>query len=574
MYAEGLRLKGLNLYRLGESTRAVEALEHSLTMYYAIKETGTIPIVLMETGMVHLALGDVQSAIHAYQEALEYQKAERNFHAQAEILNNFAVLYHQLGEYELASETFELGLAAARRSRNLRAEILILTGLGDLYSEIEEFDAALQAYVQVEQRINSQTGSFLSNYLVVAKGFLWLLKNDLEGAAELLQMNRRTVRNSPSNYERGLWWLFEGRYYLLKGEAKKAVRLLQECKAFFSEDGRLLEKQWSIIWLSAACEQAGQHDAARAELSGLLAATSSLDHALVVAFRQAVKWLSSLQSDTRSRPEMSMLFDRVRRLDAKLPAVRRLLRRHAQSIQMPAAGLVIHAFGHPEVVVDGRVVSMSDWMTQSVRDLFFYFLYRQDRVTKEKLAAELWPETDDPQALKVRFKNEIYRLRRVVGRTTIVFNEEYYCFNRSLDYDYDVEVFDLLLDRARRSRTDTERVQHLQNAVDLVKGPYLEGVDTAWADVERVRLAQAHVTALEEAAHLYLGTSQLSKCLSVCHDRCNETIYQLEMRAYGTLGDRAAVIRRYQACKNALQEALGLPPSPETEQMFLELTQS
>ena len=71
LYAEGLRLKGLNLHRLGESRHAVESLEHSLSLYSALNETGNIPTVLMETGMVHQAVGDIDSARNSYQQALE-----------------------------------------------------------------------------------------------------------------------------------------------------------------------------------------------------------------------------------------------------------------------------------------------------------------------------------------------------------------------------------------------------------------------------------------------------------------------------------------------------------------------
>ena len=39
--------------------------------------------------------------------------------------------------------------------------------------------------------------------------------------------------------------------------------------------------------------------------------------------------------------------------------------------------------------VNGRTLAMSDWRTKSVRDLFFYFLFRQEAVTKEQLGEVL-----------------------------------------------------------------------------------------------------------------------------------------------------------------------------------------
>jgi two-component SAPR family response regulator len=220
---------------------------------------------------------------------------------------------------------------------------------------------------------------------------------------------------------------------------------------------------------------------------------------------------------------------------------------------------------------------MSDWKTQSVRDLFFYFLYTQEAVTKEQLGEALWPEIEDPQALKARFKNEIYRLRRAAGRNVIGFNDEYYLFNRALDYEYDVEAFDSHLNRAGKARDIKERIQHFRKAVDLVHGPYLADVDANWAAPERERLALAYLSALEELAQLYLNTNQIHQCLLICQlaleqNRLHEVIYQVEMRAYAALGDRISIARRYQACKVALEEGLGLSPSEETELIYRELT--
>ncbi len=222
------------------------------------------------------------------------------------------------------------------------------------------------------------------------------------------------------------------------------------------------------------------------------------------------------------------------------------------------------------------VIPMSEWRTKSVRDLFFYFLFNQDALTKEQIGEALWPETDEPQALKARFKDEIYRLRRAVGRNVIVFDEVYYRFNRTLDYEYDVEAFDAYVTRARRARESAKRIEWLQKAVDLVQGPYLNEVDALWVIPERERLGQLYEFALQELAQSYLNANQFNQCLSICQlalaqNRFNELIYQFEMRVYAALGDRASIVRCYKACKVSLKEGLGIPPSPETETLYQDL---
>jgi ATP/maltotriose-dependent transcriptional regulator MalT/two-component SAPR family response regulator len=574
-YAEALRLKGLNLYRMGESRQAVESLEHSLSLYSAMNENSRIPTILMETGMVLGAVGDIDSARKSYQEALVLKQAESDLYTQAEILNNLAVLYHHIGEYELASETFESGIRCARKGRNRRAEALLLAGMGDLYGEVEEFDAASQAYRQAGEIFEGNAGDFITNYLIVAQGNLALAQGNLGEGNRIVKSFRKKIQSSQSAYERGLWALLEGRYYLLNKEPSKALVRLKECRELFTQDGRDLELLWSRVWLAAAYQQAGEQDNARVELQNVLAVSQPPDHALLVSFRQTLPWLKEFQNNSSIGRQLGTVIEKSQRLNTKLPAVRRTLRRHAIFIQVPSALLVIRSFGNPEVSVSGKVVQMADWRTQSVRDLFFYFLNRHKGVTKEQVGAALWPETRDSQTLKARFKNEIYRLRRAVGRDVVVFEDEYYRFNHQLDYDYDVDAFDSYILRAQKMTDTKARIEQLQKAVDLVHGPYLADVDAEWAVPEQERLGQDYSVALEELAYLYLNNNRLSDCLTICqlalkNNHFQETIYQIEMRAHAALGDRSAVARCYQSCRSAM-ESLGIPPTDETERLYQEL---
>jgi DNA-binding SARP family transcriptional activator len=445
---------------------------------------------------------------------------------------------------------------------------LLLAGLGDLYAEIEDFEAAAQAYEQAEAIASALPGFFVSNYLVLAHANLALQQEDTHTASQILRSFQKKLDVNPSTYERALWSLLQGRNHLLKHETKKAISLLQEAKNCFIQDGRETESQWCKVWLIAAYEQAGQAESARVEFRELPAFRSKPAHAILITFHQASSFLKPLPNDPQIGKSLGSLLDKSRRLGERILSVRRTLRRHAQSIQLPAAGLTIRAFGRAEVSVNGRTLAMSDWRTKSVRDLFFYFLFRQDAITKEQLGETLWPETTDPQALKWRFKDEIYRLRRAVGKNAIVFDDVYYRFNRALDYEYDVEAFESHLARAHKTKDVTKRIEWLQKAVE---------VDALWAVEERERLGQIYASALEELAQLYLDTNQLDRCLAACQlalaqDRYNEAICRLEMRAYAALGDRASIVRRYKICKAALQEGLGISPAPETEALYRDLT--
>ncbi|MEW6084638.1 MAG: tetratricopeptide repeat protein [Chloroflexota bacterium] len=578
LYAEALRIRGLNSYRLGQTRNAVSDLERSLHLYLDLKETGSVSLLLAETAMVRATIGDIEAAKALYQQSLVRLRQEKNLHVQAGTLNNLGVLYLQLGEYENATDTFEEGLECARSCRNQRAEALILAGLGDLYSEIEEFQAAERAYEQAEEVSSNATGLFISSYLILARANLALLQKDHQSALDFLTRFKREMKINPSGYERGLWALHQGRYHLLRGDCKKAIHLLNEGNSIFLQDGREAEYHWSIIWLIASYSQLGEKDKIKFEIQRLSEAKDRRsNHSLLIALHQASPFLDALHNDVEISRQIIDLLESSKELSSRLPSIRRSLRRVAQSIQMTTAGIKICAFGRAEVTVNGKAVNVSDWRTQSVRDLFYYFLYKQEAITKEQVAQVLWPELEEPQAVKTRFKHSIYWLRRAVGRNVIIFDDEYYRFNRELDYEYDVEAFESYLRRAYLAKDLIERIGLYRKAVELVQGPYLSELDGDWVLLERERLGRVYRSALEELAQLYLDTNQLQECLETCklattQDHYHEAICQIEMRAYAAQGDRAAVTRKYQEFKSLLEEELGLNPSEETQLLYRELT--
>jgi two-component SAPR family response regulator len=297
-----------------------------------------------------------------------------------------------------------------------------------------------------------------------------------------------------------------------------------------------------------------------------------------VAVCQSRHWLEGLQSIPEVSRIAKDLFTKAERFANSLPEFRRQLRRQTRVVQAPAAHLAIRSFGHASVSVGGRLLSMSEWQTQSVREFFFFLLTISRPMTKEQIGEALWQGMYEPSKLKLRFKNEIYRLRKAVGQDAILYKDNHYSFNRSLDYEYDVEAFEAFIAKARTAETSLQQVELYQKAVALVNGVYLNDMYADWTIHDRERLRQMHLNALAALGNLYLTSAQFENALNVCRetiaqDPAFESAYQIMMQVYSRLNDLISIKRTYQACVDAMKESFGLPPSREVQELYHRLTQ-
>ncbi len=574
--ADALRIKGLSLYRQGQTLQAITYLEQALNIYVRVNDVPTIPLLLMETGMAYSAIGNHNKAKDSYEKALVIWRKMGNLTSQASLLNNYGFLYYQLGEYDKAAQMFEEGLLCAQRSGYKRMEVLISIGLGDLYSEIEDFEIADHNYHQIKEPAQQLGDSFLINYLSIAETNLALLKQDDVQARRILDQAEASIKASNSNYEYGLYELMRGRLSLREGNPAQAIAELKEAKRCFTQDGREMESSWSHVWLAAVHCQNSDPVSAREEIKASLPNPNQFNHSAIVATRQARDWLRGLRNDPEARLFLRGLFERADHLDDQLPQIRRQLRRLARTIEIPSPHLIVRAFGQGQVWVNGKLVGKSEWQTQSVRELFFYFLAEGKPLTREQVGDVLWPETNEPVKLKLRFKNEIYRLRRAVGQDTILFDGENYQFNRAIDHEYDIEAFDAYLSIAKNLITADEKINFFQKAIDLVDGRYLEDIGSTWAWPERERLNLALLSTSLSLAELYYQGGQLPKALNICRhalefDNTSEAIYRLMMQVFSRMGDKPSIIHTYQTCEQVLHRIFDLPPSAETKNLYREL---
>jgi two-component SAPR family response regulator len=337
-----------------------------------------------------------------------------------------------------------------------------------------------------------------------------------------------------------------------------------------------METIWSCVWLAAAEYESGDEASARKQMQAAVPDTHQVNHAAVLATRQARDCLDGLRKDPELRSHLRGLFDKVDRLDTQLPPIRRQLRRTAHTMEMPTPKLVIKAFGGGQVWANGQLLTAKDWQTQSVRELFFYFLAANRPQTREQIGGSLWPSTEEPAKFRMRFKNEIYRLRRAVGLETILFDGEMYVFNETVDHEYDVEAFEAYLRKARAAAHTADQIDFYQRAVSLVRGKYLEDFGNSWIIPDQERLHQAFLTTAATLAQLYHQDGQSPKAIETCRqallqdDTC-EPLYRLLMNIFVRQGDKASAVYAYQSCESILKAKLGVEPSPETKELYRNL---
>lgn len=575
-HADALRLKGLALYRLGRANQAVPVLERALELC-RLYDKANLPLLLLDTGMVYRATGNYKDAQNAYEQALQLWRQDGNLYWQANLLNNLGVFYQFLGEYEKSALAYEEGLLCAQRIHDTRLNVLISIGFGDLYAELEDFEMAKQNYEQARHALQGMDNRFLIHSLALARAYLAFLQRNSTLANETISEAQVSIRSSNSKYEKSLLDLLQGRLSLLDGNLNDAAMYFDEAEKNFSEDGRVAEAWVVRIWRAAVYFQSGDSGAALQVLSELTAGRGKVMHPALVAAYQAREWLTGLQSISGIGRAIRDLFSQAERFGNNIPAIRRQLRRQVRVISSPMPRLSIQAFGQAVVSIDGRTLSLSEWQTQSVRELFFFFLASTKPLTREQIGEALWGELYEPSKLKLRFKNEVYRLRRAVGQDVIQFKDVYYSFNRGLDYEYDVEAFESFLSRAKSATEPGEKIEYYQRAVNLVRGPYLNDLYADWATQDRERLRLAHLDALLALAELYLKQAQPQTAIAVCQkileiDPGNEAAYRVLMQVSHRLGDRAAITRYYQACSDELRQMFNLPPSRETEELYRQLT--
>jgi two-component SAPR family response regulator len=164
-------------------------------------------------------------------------------------------------------------------------------------------------------------------------------------------------------------------------------------------------------------------------------------------------------------------------------------------------------------------------------------------------------------------------VRYALGQDVIVSSEHRYAFNSEIDYSYDVQDFEHKISQAENAGTPSQKIELLQEGLQLYQGDFFPEGEESWVMTERQRLSQTYEHSLLTLAQLLLEKGEPKTALLHCQtilaeDHCMESAHRLAMQAYAALGNRSGIANQYEQCKQFLQDELGLEPSPETVKLY------
>jgi LuxR family maltose regulon positive regulatory protein len=560
---------GLCHFRQGHLTKGRAALIEAARLYEALADPYGEGMAYHDLGLAHELMGDLTGAVQYYQAALQRWQELGNPGPWANTLNGLGVIYHLQGKHEQAAQTLEQALNKSRKAGDLRVEAFIWASLGDLYCDQGTYERAEQAYAQALEIASKSRIGFIQTYATNGMGNISRLRGDKVRAISQLDRALALADQHGSAYEASLCHVALGVLAGETGDLDEALRHLNKAIERFDAGGFRRDLASACLQRAQIAFKAGKRQQALSDLAQTLELARELgfDQFIVVEGQRLAGLLEYARSEGLDEDTISSLQQRLQTHQATVEA------RPEPSVQVePGQALRIYALGQPRVTLDGESIQ---WAIQQSRDLFFCLLQHASGLRKEEIGALFWPD-HPPHKLDGIFRSTLYRLRRAVFRESVIFADSQYRFNWDSDYWYDVQAFEELLDEAADAALADEKLKLLEEALTLCKGDYLAGVYDDWSVIERERLRELHLSARESLARLYASRGSLQSAVEtyqhlVTLDPYREPAHRELMRCHYRLGDRVAAIKQYQSCVQILRDDLGLSPTSETEELYLQI---
>jgi DNA-binding SARP family transcriptional activator len=219
--------------------------------------------------------------------------------------------------------------------------------------------------------------------------------------------------------------------------------------------------------------------------------------------------------------------------------------------------LEFRVLGPLEVSDDGRVIALGGQKQRAL--LALLLLHANEVVSRDRLIDELW-EADPPETARTALQVHISQLRKAVGRERIL--------TQAPGYRAVVEPGELDLERFEQLVRDGADAGALREALALWRGSPLAELGDSFARVERGRLEEQRLLALERRIDADLALGRHAELVPELEGLVGEHPLREHLRgqlmtALYRCGRQADALEVYRRGRRLLSEELGLEPGEE-----------
>jgi len=218
------------------------------------------------------------------------------------------------------------------------------------------------------------------------------------------------------------------------------------------------------------------------------------------------------------------------------------------------------------------------------RLVFALLAAEHDRaVSRGEIEAELWPD-GAPASAETALRAIVSKVRRALADTDLdgqALAHAFAAYRLHLPPDswVDVRAAADAIHRAEPAIRDGELQEAVgwgRAAATISSRPFLPSADGPWAHAWRERLRDIRVRSLDVLATAWLTTGDAAQAArdaeaAIAIEPYREPSYRLLIRALDAMGDRADALRAYERLRDRLANDLGSDPSPETQELHLEI---
>jgi LuxR family transcriptional regulator, maltose regulon positive regulatory protein len=247
----------------------------------------------------------------------------------------------------------------------------------------------------------------------------------------------------------------------------------------------------------------------------------------------------------------------------------------------PTYRLQLRVLGPMALVRDGVVETSDELRRERVRQLLGYLVMHR-RMTRQAIAASLWPDLDETTAAR-NLRTTLAYLQRALEPHRPKEDQPYFVRSREsapvlelvIDQGLEVDaiVFEKLLQHARRLTEQgalSEALKAYSDATELWNGDFLADVslDDWEIDAARHRLRSQFVEAALRAGNLLLARGEIAKAAALADravqaEPASEEAYQLLIAVHLERGDHVGAEGLLNRCLKMLKD-LELSPRPQT----------